>query len=136
MIKPEDFEKIIKSVEDGVEVTVDEIRNLIDTIRQMDIQLLIGQNALNLAVENMHVIVPALAQQVMERCGRTDKKIKKFVSELSAQNVLQFEASVQSYVVNALLEASRLLNVTLNDLVGDIENIFGEEDEDSSENIQ
>jgi ribosomal protein S13 len=135
LIKPEDFEKIIKSVEDGVEITVDEVRNLIDTIRQMDLQLLIGQNALNLAIENIHVIVPTLAQQIMERCGRTDKKIKKFVSELSAQNVLQFEASVQSYVVNALMEASRLLNITLNDLVGDIENIFGEDDADSSENI-
>ncbi len=135
MIKPEEFEKIIKSVEDGVEVTIDEVRNLIDTIRQMDLQLLIGQNALNLAIENIHVIVPTLAQQVMERCGRTDKKIKKFVSELSAQNVLQFEASVQSYVVNALMEASRLLNITLNDLVGDIENIFGEDDADSNENI-
>jgi hypothetical protein len=135
LIKPEEFEKIIKSVEDGVEITVDEVRNLIDTIRQMDLQLLIGQNALNLAIENIHVIVPTLAQQVMERCGRTDKKIKKFVSELSAQNVLQFEASVQSYVVNALMEASRLLNITLNDLVGDIENIFGEEDEDSSEDL-
>ena len=135
MIKPEEFEKIIKSVEDGVEVTIDEVRNLIDTIRQMDLQLLIGQNALNLAIENIHVIVPTLAQQVMERSGRTDKKIKKFVSELSAQNVLQFEASVQSYVVNALMEASRLLNITLNDLVGDIENIFGEDDADSSENI-
>jgi hypothetical protein len=135
LIKPEEFEKIIKSVEDGVEVTVDEVRNLIDTIRQMDLQLLIGQNALNLAIENIHVIVPTLAQQIMERCGRTDKKIKKFVSELSAQNVLQFEASVQSYVVNALMEASRLLNITLNDLVGDIENIFGEDDADSSENI-
>lgn len=135
MIKPEEFEKIIKSVEDGVEITVDEVRNLIDTIRQMDLQLLIGQNALNLAIENIHVIVPTLAQQVMERCGRTDKKIKKFVSELSAQNVLQFEASVQSYVVNALMEASRLLNITLNDLVGDIQDIFGEEDEDSSEDL-
>jgi hypothetical protein len=135
LIKPEEFEKIIKSVEDGVEVTIDEVRNLIDTIRQMDLQLLIGQNALNLAIENIHVIVPTLAQQVMERCGRTDKKIKKFVSELSAQNVLQFEASVQSYVVNALMEASRLLNITLNDLVGDIENIFGEDDADSNENI-
>jgi hypothetical protein len=71
----------------------------------------------------------------MERCGRTDKKIKKFVSELSAQNVLQFESSVQSYVVNALMEASRLLNITINDLVGDIQDIFGEEDEDSKENI-
>jgi len=135
LIKPEDFEKIIKSVEDGVQVSVDEVRNLIDTIRKMDLQLLIGQNALNLAVENMHVIVPALAQQVMERCGRTDKKIKKAVSELSAQNVLQFEASVQSYVVNALMEASRLLNITLNELVGDIEGIFGDDDEDSSEDL-
>ena len=135
MIKPEDFEKIIKSIEDGVEVTVDEVRNLIDTIRQMDLQLLIGQNALNLAIENIHVIVPTLAQQIMERCGRTDKKIKKFVSELSAQNVLQFESSVQSYVVNALMEASRMMNITLNDLVGDIQGIFGEEDEDSNENI-
>ena len=135
MIKPEDFEKIIKSIEDGVEVTVDEVRNLIDTIRQMDLQLLIGQNALNLAIENIHVIVPTLAQQIMERCGRTDKKIKKFVSELSAQNVLQFESSVQSYVVNALMEASRMMNITINDLVGDIQDIFGEEDEDSEENI-
>ena len=135
MIKPEDFEKIIKSIEDGVEVTVDEVRNLIDTIRQMDLQLLIGQNALNLAIENIHVIVPTLAQQIMERCGRTDKKIKKFVSELSAQNVLQFESSVQSYVVNALMEASRMMNITINDLVGDIQDIFGEEDEDSKENI-
>ena len=135
MIKPEEFEKIIKSVEDGVEVTVDEVRNLIDTIRQMDLQLLIGQNALNLAIENIHVIVPTLAQQIMERCGRTDKKIKKFVSELSAQNVLQFESSVQSYVVNALMEASRMMNITINDLVGDIQDIFGEEDEDSNENI-
>jgi hypothetical protein len=135
LIKPEDFEKIIKSVEDGVEVTVDEVRNLIDTIRQMDLQLLIGQNALNLAIENIHVIVPTLAQQIMERCGRTDKKIKKFVSELSAQNVLQFESSVQSYVVNALMEASRMMNITINDLVGDIQDIFGEDDADSNENI-
>ena len=135
MIKPEEFEKIIKSVEDGVEVTIDEVRNLIDTIRQMDLQLLIGQNALNLAIENIHVIVPTLAQQIMERCGRTDKKIKKFVSELSAQNVLQFESSVQSYVVNALMEASRMMNITINDLVGDIQDIFGEDDADSNENI-
>jgi hypothetical protein len=118
MLKPEEYAEIVKAVNDKEQLTHEQAVALVRTIQQMDLQLLIGQNALQLATENMSVMIPAVAQKTMERCGRTDKKIKRRIAEMAAEAVGSFEESLQSYLAGALLEAARLLEINIEDLLG------------------
>ena len=118
MMRPEDFAEIVRALENDEAVSAEQVRALVHTVQRMDLQLLIGQNALQLAMENMTVTVPALAEAVMQRCGRTDKKIKKKIAEMAGAAVGDFELSLQSYLANAMLEAARLLDVSIEELVG------------------
>lgn len=119
MLKPEEFSEIVTAVSNDTPITQEQAAKLVATVQRMDLQLLIGQNALHLAVENMAVTVPALAQAVMERCGRTDKKIKKKIAEMAGAAVGDFEISLQSYLANAMFEAARLLGVSIEDFIGE-----------------
>lgn len=118
MLKPEEYAEIVKAVNDKEQLTHEQAIALVRTIQQMDLQLLIGQNALQLATENMAVMIPAIAQKTMERCGRTDKKIKRRIAEMAAEAVGSFEESLQAYLAGALLEAARLLEINIEDLLG------------------
>ena len=117
MIDAEEFQKIVAAVEEGTEVTRDQVAGLIDVIQRLDLQLLIAQNGLELSLTNLANVVPDLAERVLALAGRTDKKIKKKIAELAAGTVAQCEDSVQTYLVKATLEALNLLGIDPETLV-------------------
>lgn len=116
MLSAEEFQEIVEAVADNKTITQEQATSLIDVIHRLDLQLLIAQNGLELSLANMTVVVPDLAERVLSASGRTDNKIKKKVAELAAGVVVQFEDSVQTYLVNATLEALQLLGITPEDI--------------------
>ena len=110
MIKPEEFKKLVEDLEAGVAPTAD-LDVLATTIRALDVQLLIAQNALDLSMENARIAVSNIAEQVLAACGRTDQKTKKKIAEMAAGMVARCEESVQMYLAKALLEATSTLGL-------------------------
>lgn len=130
MIKPEDFKKLVDDIAAGNPVSVS-IGDLVDTIKEMDLQLLISQNALELCLTNLVSVVPDLAEKVLAMSGRTEQKIKKKVAELAAGVVSQCEDSLQTYMFKAQLEAMRLMNISVDDLIAEQAAAVVVEEEDS-----
>jgi hypothetical protein len=116
LLNAEEFQEIVEAVADNKTITQDQAASLIDVIHRLDLQLLIAQNGLELSLANVNVIVPDLAERVLAASGRTDNKIKKKIAQLAAGTVVQFEDSVQTYLVNATLEALQLLGITPEDI--------------------
>ena len=116
MISGEEFQALEERVAAGVELTIEHAKTLLDTVRALDVQLLIAQNALELSLANTSNVVPDIAQKVMSMCGRTDQKTKKKVAELAAGLVSQCDDSVQTYLAKAMIDALSLLGVDLGDL--------------------
>jgi hypothetical protein len=130
LIKPEDFKKLVDDIAAGNPVSV-AVSDLVDTIKEMDLQLLISQNALELCLTNLVSVVPDLAEKVLAMSGRTEQKIKKKVAELAAGVVSQCEDSLQTYMVKAQLEAMRLMNISVDDLITEQAAAVAVEEEDS-----
>jgi len=117
MIKPEEFKAIVEQIEAGIVLSVEEATKLVDTIKHMDVQLMIAQNALQLSIQNLAIIVPHIASDVLAKAGRTDQKIKKKIAELAAQAVANCEDSVQTYLINSSLEAVKMFNLALDEFI-------------------
>ena len=130
MLNAEEFQEIVAAVADNKDITQGQAASLIDVIHRLDLQLLIAQNALELSLANVNVVVPDLAERVLAASGRTDNKSKKKIAELAAGVVAQFEGSVQTYLVNATLEAMQLLGIKPDEFLNDDDE---EEDEDTTE---
>lgn len=129
MLKPEEFAEIAQAISDKEDLTYEQTVALVRTIQHMDLQLVIGQNALQLAMENINTVVPELAARVLERSGRTDKKIKKSVAEMAAEVVSSCDISVQTYIANAVFEAARILDMTIEEFMGvEADDIVAEEE--------
>jgi hypothetical protein len=131
LIKPEDFQQLVQDLEENKPRNISVVE-LVDTIKELDMQLLIAQNALELSMVNLSTVVPDLAERVLAMCGRTDSKSKKKVAELAANAVLQCEGSVQTYLVKATLEAMKVLGINLDDISEteeDTDDIEGDTDE-------
>jgi hypothetical protein len=118
MLKPEEFAEIAQAVSDEQQLTHQQAIDLVRTVQQMDLQLIIGQNALQLSMDNAFTAIPALAEKVLERAGRTDKKIKKNIAALAAEAVNECDLSVQGYIAGAVLEAAQLLGISLYEFMG------------------
>lgn len=130
MINAEEFQEIVAAVADNKDITQGQAASLIDVIHRLDLQLLIAQNGLELSLANVNVIVPELAERVLALSGRTDKKIKKKIAELAAGTVVQFEDSVQTYLVKATIEAMELLGIKPEDFLVDEDTTTTEGDTD------
>jgi hypothetical protein len=111
VINTEDFQQLVSDLEAGVEPSVS-VADLVATIRALDVQLLIAQNALELSIANLNIAVSDTAQQVLAACGRTDNKTKKKMAELAAGMVNKCEGSVQTYLAKAFIEAAENLGVS------------------------
>lgn len=130
MLKPEEFAEIAQAVSDKEALTYEQTVALVRTIQHMDLQLVIGQNALQLAMENISTVVPELAARVLERSGRTDNKIKKAVAQIAAEVVSSCDVSLQTYIANAIFEAARILDMTIEEFMGvDADNLFEDEEQ-------
>ena len=117
MIKPEDFKAMVEQLTEGVALSVEQAKQLTDTIKHMDIQLIISQNALQLSIQNLAIIVPHIASDVLAKAGRTDQKIKKKIAELAAQAVANCEDSVQTYLINSSMEAVKMFDLPLDEFI-------------------
>lgn len=118
MLSPEDFSAIATRNDNNEPITVEEARELIRVIRRLDLLLVVFQNALELTASNAYEAMPELAKRVMDRCGRTETKVKKAVGELAAQAVSAIDTAAQGYLTTALMQGAQMLNVSLEELLG------------------
>jgi hypothetical protein len=112
MITPEDFSRIKEDIDNGSDITPEDIKSLVDTIYEMDTQLVILQNALQLAVDNSQEVIPAVAEKVLSLSGRTDTKIKKKVAQYAADVTARYEIAVHLYLAGAADKAREMLSGT------------------------
>lgn len=112
MITPEDFSRIKEDIDNGSDITPEDIKSLVDTIYEMDTQLVILQNALQLAVDNSQEVIPAVAEKVLSLSGRTDTKIKKKVAQYAADVTARYEIAVHLYLAGAADKAREMLGGT------------------------
>lgn len=117
IMTPDQYKEIEKAVEEGTPLTQEQIDMLIKTVSRLDGTMFVFQNSLQLMAESMASAVPQLAQKVMQRCGRTDKKIKKAIAEMAAETVVSIEESIQSYMVTCMLQLAEHLSVSIEDLI-------------------
>lgn len=117
VMTPDQYKEIEKAVEEGTPLTQEQIDMLIKTVSRLDGTMFVFQNSLQLMAESMASAVPQLAQKVMQRCGRTDKKIKKAIAEMAAETVVSIEESIQRYMVTCMLQLAEHLSVSIEDLI-------------------
>ena len=118
MMTPEQFAEVAETVAAGNQITPEQTAELISMVRRMDILVLIFQNALELMVQNAYEAIPAVAEKVMQRCGRTDHKTKKSIAEQAATAVASCDNALQSYMTVAMMEAAKILDISIEELLG------------------
>jgi len=104
MITPEEFKEIYDRSQNGEEVTQEETKALLDIILELDRQAIHMQQAVLLAYENTRVLVESLSNKILERTGRTDKKIRRSVAKMSAAAFARYEIAIQMFLSGALDE--------------------------------
>jgi hypothetical protein len=118
MMTPEEFAGVAESVAAGNQITQEQAAELIDMVRRLDILVLIFQNSLELMAQNAYEAIPVIAEKVMQRCGRTDHKTKKSIAEQAATAVASCDNALQSYMTVAMIEAAKILNISVEELLG------------------
>lgn len=127
MITPEKLKEIYDIVHSDVvdtPVNKEDVKELIQTLLELDTNMVIMQNALELAIENSREIFPAMAEKVLSLSGRTDGKIKKKVAKYSAEVAARFDVSIQLYLAGAAEKAKEILDNPsqfLNDATQEVE---------------
>ena len=109
MISPEEFAAITDSVKEGNALTIEQSKELLQSLYEMDANLVIIQNALELTVNNSQEIIPAVAEAVLSMSGRTDKKFKAKVAKYAGEVTARFEVSVHLYLKGAFEQAEEIL---------------------------
>lgn len=115
MISAEDFQELVKSVENNEQIPTEKVKELVTTIYEMDANLVILQNCLQLATENARDVIPAVAEKVLSMAGRTDTKSKNKAAKFAADVTARFEIALQMYLAGAAEKAQEILNGTTED---------------------
>ena len=102
MITPEEFKELYDKVEADGDLEKPEVKSLVEAIIELDRQAVLLQNALVLAYDNTRVMVEALADSILQRTGRTDKKIKRAVAKIAAGALARYEIALQMFLSGAL----------------------------------
>lgn len=108
MLQADDFKEVIKAVGDGT-VTQEQAKEMLTTIYELDTNLVILQNALELAVSNSMELFPAIAEKILALAGRTDGKAKKKAAKFAADVTARYEVSIQLYLSGAYEQAQDML---------------------------
>lgn len=124
MMTPEQFKNIEEKVKEGLQITAEQAKLLVDTVSRLDGTVAVFQNSLQLMADGVATAVPELANKVMQRCGRTEKKVIKSVAELAANTVMTIETAIQSYLVQCMMQLAESLGLSLDELIN------GNEEED------
>jgi hypothetical protein len=106
MITPEK----LKQIYEGEPATQEDIKELIQTILELDTNMVIMQNALQLSMDNSQEIFPAMGEKILSLSGRTDSKTKKKVAKYSAEVAARFNVSIQLYLAGAAEKAKEILD--------------------------
>jgi hypothetical protein len=102
MITPEEFKELYDKVQADGDLEKPEVKSLVEAIIELDKQAVLLQNALVLAYDNTRVMVEALADSILQRTGRTDKKIKRAVAKIAAGALARYEIALQMFLSGAL----------------------------------
>jgi hypothetical protein len=117
VMTPAQYTEIEKALEAGTPLTDEQVQMLVKTVSRLDGTIFVFQNSLQLMAESMAAAVPQLAQKVMARCGRTDRKVAKAIAEMAANTVVSIEESIQSYLVTCMLQIAEQLDISIEDLI-------------------
>jgi hypothetical protein len=128
MMTPDQFKEIEESIKSGIQITAEQARLLIDTVSRLDGPVAVFQNSLQLMADGVASAVPELANKVMQRCGRTEKKVVKSVAEMAATTIMTIESGIQSYLIQCMMQLAESLGVSLEELING-----NQEDESTSE---
>ena len=118
IMTPEQYSEIEESIKAGGQLTAEQAELLVGTINRLDGTVFVFQNALQMMADGVGSSVPQLAHKIMQRCGRTDMKIKKAIAEMAADTVGSITESIQQYLVACMLQLAETLNLTIEELIG------------------
>jgi hypothetical protein len=108
MLQADEFKEVVKAVEGGT-ATPEQVKAMLTTIYELDTNLVILQNALELAVANSVELFPAITEKILSMAGRTDGKSKKKAAKFAAEVTARFEVSIQLYLSGAYEQAQDML---------------------------
>jgi hypothetical protein len=109
MLTPEEFVELKKSIEDGNPIDNETGQKILQTILEMDANIVIMQNALELGVQNAQEVIPAVAEKVLAMSGRTDGKSRKKAAKYAADVTARYQIAIQLYLAGAAEKAQELL---------------------------
>ena len=109
MMTPEIFQGLVDNLNADKELTLQEQKDLLEAIYELDANLVILQNALELSVANAEMVLQELALQVLKIAGRTDTKAKKKAAQLSATVLINFQNAIHYYLAGAYEQAQEML---------------------------
>jgi len=109
MLNAIDFKAISDKITNDEEISKEETKELLDLVYGLDLNLVILQNALELAVFNSQDAVGGVAEEVLKMSGRTDKKAKARAAKYAAGISSALDSAVQQYLFQASQEAEARL---------------------------
>lgn len=109
MIDAERFIVLADKVKDNQVLSIEETKELLEVIYSIDANLVIIQQALELAVANSQDACQIVASNVLSISGRTDNKAKKKAADFSARVAAGLETSIHEYLIHASEQAEEML---------------------------
>ena len=109
MIDAERFIVLANKVKEDEGLSIDETKELLEVVYSIDANLVILQQALELAVANSQDACQIVASNVLSMSGRTDNKAKKKAADFSARVAAGLENAIQEYLIQASQQAEEML---------------------------
>jgi hypothetical protein len=109
MIDAERFIELANKVKEDTVLSIEECKELLEVVYSIDANLVVLQQALELAVANSQDACQMVASNVLSLSGRTDNKAKKKAADYSARVAAGLEISIQEYLVYASEQAEQML---------------------------
>ena len=108
-MSPEDFKVLVDKINGDTLLSLQEQKDLLEAVYEIDANLVILQNALELSVANAEDALQALAMQVLQIAGRSDNKAKTKAAKLSAGVLVNFQNAIHYYLAEAYEQAQVML---------------------------
>jgi hypothetical protein len=102
MITSEQFKEICERIEAGEQLSTEDAKSLVEVIVALDQNSVLLQNALVLAFDNARVLVESLSEGILQRTGRTEKKIRNSVAKMAANAMARYEIALQMFLSGVL----------------------------------
>lgn len=109
MLNQEEFKEVSELINNDGTPSIEQIKSMLETIYELDANLVIAQYALELAVGNAQEVIPAVCERTLSLSGRTDSKIKRKVAQYAAEVTARYELAVQMYLSGAMEQAEEML---------------------------